>query len=242
MNDYNLKSDEVLLYSGNAYLIGDNNGRIEILLTNLNLVLISKTKKLFAKKETKISTYPMQDIKFFNDKPQIKNKDKHVELYFQNCEVIVNFNEKIDAWKFTSAATKLLTGKSIATRGAEKINGAVGVVDKALGIDTVDTVKNVLENGFAGGIIGGIRAKNLSKNNTSKIAKEALSVAKEYLNKDQSDYNSECITENSVQTIQNNSSDLDSQVESLKKLKELLDAGILTKEEFYSKKIQILNL
>jgi len=242
MKDYNLQPNEVLLYKGDAYRTGTNKGHVELLFTNLFLVLIIRSKKLFSKEEVYVETYPVQEIKMYSDVPQIKQESCHVELYFSHGEEAFDFSEKSEARKFVNIAFKLLTGKTIATRGAEKFNGAVGVVDKALGINTVDTVKNVLENGVVGSVLGGFHRKATVKNNGTLLAKDALGVAKDIFWGKQPSQQDNSITETASMTAANKPSAFDEKVESLKKLKDLLDSGILTQEEFDVKKKEILGL
>lgn len=240
MKDYSLQSDEVLLYEGYACRMDENVGGIDLLLTNLFLVLISRKKKLFSKEEVHVETMPLNQVKIYEGVPQILQKGNDVNLYFADGEVSLRFIDKNEMRKFTSAALTLLTGKSTATRGAEKVNKAVGIVDNALGINSVDTVKGVLENGLVGSVLGGFRKKNSAANNATILAKDAIDAARDIFGKKESPKPAiESASGEQPPEIQGQPA-FDSKVESLKKLKDLLDMGILTQEEFEAKRAEIV--
>ncbi len=226
MENYSLQANEVLLYKGEAY-----NG-IEIMLTNLNLIIVKKTQKLFKKAQVETFVYSKDDIKIYNDIPQVKQKESSVEIFLTLEEIKFDFYSRTEAHKFVNAVYELLTGKSTATRGAEKIKSAIKLVDNTLGIDTMDTVKNVMENGIAGSLLGGIGKKVGIKSKSSAI-KETVGVAKDVIGT--------AATITASKTIEKNE-DYNEKIENVKKLKELLDAGILTQEEFDEKKKQLLGL
>ena len=109
------------------------------------------------------------------------------------------------------------------------------MVDDTLGINTVETVKGVLENGIAGTFLGGFKKKNPPATNITNtkasIVKDVVDVAKEVVQQTRSNE-----TDKKVQLT------YDEQFEALSKMKSLLDAGILTQEEFDAKKKEILGL
>lgn len=224
MEHYALGTDEVVLYKNNVRHANDGNKSCELILTNINLVLIKKEKIRFGKSQFNVYGFPMSDIKIYEDMPQIKHHKDSVELYFVNSEQTIIFDSSIEASKFTNAAYKLITGKSMSGRGAEKVKNAIHLVDDTLGINTVGTVKNVLENGVVGSAIGGIgkltKAAKIAK--TAKDIGQALDVPAKQATAKPASY--------------------DEQLEALGKLKSLLDAGILTQEEFDTKKKEILGI
>lgn len=229
MKNYSLKPNESVLYQCNAC---DN---VEVILTNLNLVLIKTTKKLFQKNQIAVDVYPKENIKIYNGVPQIKQKDCSVEIYLTSTEEKIKFLSKRDVHKFVNAVFELLTGKSIATRGAQKIKNAVVLVDNTLGINTVDTVKNVIENGVAGGVLG-VLGKTVKKSSKgTNTVNKVLDVTKDILG------TTETIS-NTPQIESKSSADYKEQIETIKKMKDLLDAGVLTQEEFEAKKKEILGL
>lgn len=229
MENYSLKANESILYKGNAC------GDVEVILTNLNLVLIKTAKKLFQKNQIVVDVYPKEEIKIYNGVPQIKQKNCSVEIYLTSTERKIDFLSKRDVHKFVNTAFELLTGKTISARGAQKIKNAVGLVDDTLGINTVDTVKNVIENGVAGSILDvlGKTVKKASKG--TNTAKEVLDVTEDILGTSKT-------VSNMPQIELESSTNYNEQIETIKKMKELLDAGILTQEEFEAKKKELLGL
>lgn len=224
MENYNLQANESVLYKGEAILAKRT---VELLLTNLNIVLIQKTKKMFSKPVVEVEAFSINQIKVYNGIPQIKLNGYDVEVYLVNSEIVLTFESKHEAKKFINSATELITGKTMAVRGADKVKNAVGIVDDTLGINTIGTIKSVVENGVVGTVLGGIRKINTTQEETKPSLMQLQN-------------NQDC----SVNEADNAKSvcSLDEQIEALKKLKELLDAGIITQEEFDTKKKQIMGI
>ena len=159
MIEYRLQADEVQLYSGSVYCC-DSNGKaivknpVPFMLTNINLVFTFKTKKLFQKEETSIEILPISNIKMYNGMPQIKHDGHMVAIFLTTCEKYLSFESKVEARKFVSQTTNLLTGQTMIERGAGKLRDTLHLVDDTLGINTIDTVKNVIENGVTGLLFG----------------------------------------------------------------------------------------
>ena len=233
MTNYNLLPNESVLYSGDVF-IEELNGDHELTLTNLNIIIVSTVKKLFAKEQITVNTYPVEQIKIYNEIPQIKQKGSNVEIFLSTEEIAFDFPSKTEAHKFIDAAMQLLTGKSAAERGSDKVKGAIGLIDNALGINTVNTVKNALENGISGSILGGFNKKTTTIAKGATVASEVVGIAKDLFGNKSA---AKAIPENTTPAIPT-----DEQLDSLKKLKDLVDAGILTQEEFDAKKKQILGL
>lgn len=240
MDNFTLEANETILYRREGRLVNKNenlvgvlttNTQNELILTNLQLIFIKKTKKLFSSEEVEVEMYPIEEIKFYNNIPQIIQNNTCVDIYLLNEEKTFDFHSRIEAHKFINKAHELLTGKSISTRGADKVKGAVNLIDSTLGINSVDTVKNVVENGVLGTIMG----KGVRHPSKGSALKDILTTTKEIINKKTNSIES-------TQTQKESTSSFEDQVESLKKLKSLLDAGIITQEEFDTKKKQILNL
>ena len=66
-----------------------------------------------------------------------------VELYFFHDEVEFLFKSGSELHRFMNAALKLLTNKTKFERGAEKVKGAISIVDNSLGVNSVDACRNV---------------------------------------------------------------------------------------------------
>ena len=102
-----------------------------------------------------------------------------------------------------------------------------------MGINTVDTVKGVLENGLADTLFSGFKMNKSasSSSNNSSAVKEVAEIAKDV-----------------IKETRSNSSDkkeqlsYEEQIDALNKMKALLDTGILTQEEFDAKRKEILGL
>jgi hypothetical protein len=232
MINYALQQNETILYQGNVSL-EKRTGTVEIILTNLNLVLIITTRKFLSKSQIDVETYPIEDIKIYNNVPQIKQKNACVEIFLTCGEIVANFDSMFEASKFVNSALRLITGKTMAERGADKFKGAVGLVDDALGINTVETVKNVLENGITGTLMGGFGKKSAPVAKRTSTAREVVGIAKELIG---------TTTPAQEALPASTSSPTNEQLETLKKMKELVDMGVLTQEEFETKKKQLLGL
>ncbi len=232
MANYQLKTDEVVLYRGNVAIVG-RRGKTLLILTNQNVIFeISTKKSIFGKPEVEAEVYPLQEVKIYEEKPQVKQKGPKVEIFFLTNEIKLEFPSLIEASKFNMAIVKVITGKSIQDRGADKVKGTLQFVDDALGINAVDTVKGVLENGVVGSLIGGVggaRKKGQPGKQSTKgdWVGEAVNTAGEIAKKKLTSPSSESI---------------EKQMEAVRKLKDLLDEGILSEEEFEQKKKEILGL
>lgn len=170
--------------------------------------------------------------------PQLKQKNSTVEIYFTNEEVRLTFDSKFTVLKFINAANTLLTGKSMSERGAAKFKGAVELVDDALGIKTIDTMKGVLENGVVGTVFSGIGKMGkvpVKANSVANTIAEAVGITKSFIGDKEA-------VETAEKREEPQGISLIEQIEALKKLKDLVDAGILTQEEFDAKKKQIMGL
>lgn len=230
MENYTLQSNESVLYKGGCSLV-NKSANVELVLTNLNLVFIKKTKKLFAKEEIEVEIYPVEEIKIYNGLPQIKQKDNIVEIFLTSGEIDVSFISKQEIRKFISKAYELLTGKTMAERVSDKVKGAVKLVDDTIGVNTADAIKNVVGNGLVGAVFGsfGKNARNQLKGGSP--LKEVLSVTKDVFGK-----------KTDEQETSKPMDSLDDQIETLKKLKDLLDYGIISQDEFDIKKKEIMSL
>ena len=222
MDNYSLKSNESLLFKANAY------DGIEVLLTNFNLVLVKRTKKIFSKEHTIINIYPIEQIKKYNGIPQIKKRSTSVEVFLTSCEIKVNFTSLKDTHKFVNTAFELLTGKSFSTRGAEKVKNTINLVDNTLGIHTVDTVKNIMENGVIDSIFRGREKNKITKSSNNNTIKETAKTFQKSTG--------ETVNISSLHSTETKTEDYSHKIEVVKKMKDLLDAGILTQEEFEMKK------
>lgn len=155
MENYKLREDEVLLYKGDIEM-SDKKDNTQLLLTNINIVFITKTKKIFQEESVDVISFPIEDIKMYEGVPQVKTKSNNVEIYLKSGEKEFAFDSKNELHKFVSAINKLLTGKSGTERNAEKVKKAIDLVNDTLGIDVLKCSTNVTKNNLVGSIIGSI--------------------------------------------------------------------------------------
>lgn len=228
--EYQFEEDEIVLFR--ARCVWDYTGSLlnryngEVILTNKNLVIYKSFIKLFTKPENNIIVHPISDITIYNDKPQVKVKLMTCELYVKNIGYRFNFSMALnDATKFSNAIMELLTGKTFTDRSAEKVKGTINLVDNTLGINSVETTVDVLKNGLAKTSFRILKKKTKPNSLLNKAAK--------FL-----DNNTDIIRNDEV--VSDDS--MDDNIDKVKKLKELLDQGILTQEEFDKKKKQLLKL
>lgn len=157
MVNYELQSNEVILYEGmvtsKAY-----KGNLQLTLTSQKIVF-EKEKGLFKKERELIEIILLENIKFYNDTAQIKQKGAEVEIQAVEKNITLIFSGILEARKFTGKILDAVTGTTLAKRGSNKIKDAFNMVDDTLGLDTRDTIKGVLENGVKGTILNGISKK-----------------------------------------------------------------------------------
>lgn len=239
MENYALQQNESILYKSScSYLTKENenffeslttNERAELVLTNQNLIFIMKSKKLFAKEQVFVETYSIDEIKIYKDIPQIKPNDSKVEIFFVSGEKIIDLYSKSEVRKFMNKAFELLTGKTKTVRASDKIKGAVNLVDDTLGISLVGTITNAAQKGLVGTVLGGFIKKPKIKGSKTEQILDAINTTANLRNENSEEQKIEIAS-------------LDSQIETLKKLKELLDQGIITQDEFEIKKKQVMGL
>lgn len=136
MENYTLAPDEVLLYKGTVTEAEDPDTEIELLLTNLNIVFVRGLAE-----EILLEQYPVSDIKVYKDTPQLKQKNRRVEIFLTSGEKTVVFKTFLDAARFTEQVMELITGQSVLVRGAGKFKKTVDGINAALGMDIVEEAR-----------------------------------------------------------------------------------------------------
>ncbi len=236
MEYYSLQPDEAVLYKGTVHfgsydsdLTGQKNVLPEahLILTNQKLVFISDSPE---NEQGNAETYPIEDIKIYNGNPQIRQTDCRVEIYLKSTEKTAIFCSAHEAKRFTLSALERITGKPLSVRYAEKIKKTISLVDDTLGTDAIGTVKSVLENGIIGAVFG----KKAKKKHMRQKEKASVSG-----NPSNPHRNGDADGTKDTDTAASSLS-CEEQMEALRKLKELLDAGILTQKEFDTQKKKIL--
>ena len=117
---------------------------------------------------------PLSEIKVFEGQPQVKFYNETIELYLMNEVFAIIIQDKKQAKEFVSTINKQLTGKSAYERNTEKVGKAIGVIDKAFGINTVESMKEIITNGIGSkiNIFGklGKKSNDKSKNKSEKTS------------------------------------------------------------------------
>lgn len=149
MKNYELSSDEVVLYKGDVKAV-DGKDEIQLILTNLNIVFITTHKKIFGKEEIVVDDYPVDEIKIYNGVPQLKPNGNIVEIYLLNDDKEVVFSTKREIRKFIDEATNLLTHKTKIERCAEKVKKTIDLVNDTFDTDIVGAVKTAVKDGVVG--------------------------------------------------------------------------------------------
>ena len=146
MENYILQKDETILFRGNAQYLP--NGKpderfeelIDVLLTNHNIVLVHKRKKLF-KTVTEVGVFGVSDVKIYDETVQIIRRKAIVDVYLNEGELFLNFIKEKYAKEFCDKAQRLISGNSKFVRSVKKTRKAVKETNEALDIDVVDIAK-----------------------------------------------------------------------------------------------------
>ena len=208
-------SDNDKTIGGKAKRPNSENGQVEVLLTNFNIVLIDIIDDIIG-----VETLPIATLKIYKGIPQVKHKGLNVEIYFTSGEKYLTFANRVEIHKFVKAIYELVTGKTQAERGVKKFKRGIDLVDETLEISTLDTVKGIVEKGintFAS--IKGIKG-NLFAFKDRKAE--------------------ELESNNNARKMIAGKTDMD--LDALKTLNEFLNEGIISQEEYEIKKKEILGL
>ncbi len=149
MEYYTLQNDEVALFQAENVWCKEKKAKVQVILTNLALVLVEIRKKLFSK-NADVEVLLLETIKYYNEQPYIKHKETNVETYFLGAERTLEFGSKKEAKQFVTQAINTTTKTTTLERGLRKVKQTVDTVDNTLGIDSVGIVKKA-----AGGVFNG---------------------------------------------------------------------------------------
>ena len=101
MANYDLQSDEVVLYEGmvtsKAY-----KGNLQITLTSKKIVF-EKEKGVFKKERELVDIISLENIKFYNDTAQIKQKGTDVELQTVDKNITLVFSGMLESMNLLTA-------------------------------------------------------------------------------------------------------------------------------------------
>lgn len=263
MENYELQEDEIVLFKGYAYITKIKT-QAEIILTNQRIVLTT-TKHYYPKEEVDVETYQISDIEILDNVPQIKINKERVEIHFNSDELILRFSSKTESQKFTNVIKKLFSDKPTINKAIEKIKNFFNYICTALGITPLELFEIILSETKVGRTakvatkVAATASPKKGKANTSDDSKEknnhtglktaaniGLKTAElivHNLNTAQKqDAPESKAAKTSTTSTEKASTNINDNIEAVKKLKELLDAEILTQAEFDTKKKQLLGL
>ena len=173
---------------------------------------------------------PLSEIKIFEGQPQVKFYNETIEL------------DKKQAKEFVSTINKQITGKSAYERNTEKVGKAIGVIDKAFGINTVESMKEIITNGIGSkiNIFGklGKKSNDKSKNKSEKTSDVGQTAKLIFSSIKTTERESEQERQIAEEKAKNESFDV--MCDKLIKIKNLLDAGAITQEEYDKSKAEIM--
>ena len=176
MKNYELKEDEVVLFKGMVCLLSDWKDKkecvynTELLLTNYNVVLTTKIRKLISSIEEQ-RVYCIEDIKVYDQSVQVIRKKKMVDMYFLSAEVFLVFEKEKSAKEFCDKTIKLRDGNSKFVRSVKKAQKAIGETNEALDIDMVEIAKKT--GALACDIVSGLGTVNGAGKTVKGVAKIA---------------------------------------------------------------------
>ena len=152
MENYELAEDEVILLTTEVYY-NDVEDKLLLTLTSKKIII----EKVEIKK---VSLLNISDIKLYNNKVQVHQKNTEVYIQTIKNNFTIKFDNAIEAVKFVTKVTDVVTGTTMSDRGVKKVKNAFDKVDDVLGFDTRGTVKGVIENGITGTLLKGIKRKD----------------------------------------------------------------------------------
>lgn len=168
MAKYNLQPNESIIMKQERVLHGGRMATFtdELILTNINLVLISKG---LLGNSKGIQIIPLKQIKVFNGKAQVligktSGGFPQLDVYYSSGQDSFGFESKKEAIKWMDNINKLVTGKSIVVDASPgmAIPGSEYIAETLKG--TIDTFKGAF----------GLKQKN-STELPSKVAKKCSS-------------------------------------------------------------------
>ena len=146
MSAYELGSDEAVIMQDFQVLEGNKN--ITLILTNQNIIQVSKVSKGLWSTEEQAVKYPLLELKELNGKPNIiMGKDKYgktqLELYFSGYEKYYLFQSKIAERKWAGAIEKAYRTCVAEQRKKDKEKAGAGAIFAPLR-GTMESVKHAV--------------------------------------------------------------------------------------------------
>lgn len=150
MENYVLKENETVLYRHAVFVLPISKKRDEMIpeselwLTNLNIVICTPKKKLLRTVfETEV--YSVADVKRYDERVQVINRGKIVDIYLKDKELFLDFKKSGEAKLFSDIALRLMSGESKFVRGVKRVRKEIRETDEALEIDTIGIAKVTAE-------------------------------------------------------------------------------------------------
>lgn len=149
MENYTLKQDETVLFRSEITLLQNGKResnskppRADLLLTNLYIVLIKRTKRIFSEIVT-TEIYDVNDVKIYDESVQILRNKAFVDIYTKKGEIFIEFDKEKLAKTFCDKAIRLISGYSKLVRAVKKTQKAINETNEALDINIMNGAKAV---------------------------------------------------------------------------------------------------
>lgn len=159
--NFSLGNDEVILYEGEVgFKMDAKKSATKLLLTlTSNRMIFEKVRGILKKEKELIEIILLNEIKLFNGEIQCQQKNKELYIQTMGKNFFLVFPGYFQASKVSTKIINAATGTTVAERGSDKVKQAFDLVDNALGLDTREIAKGLLENGIKGTIINGLKSK-----------------------------------------------------------------------------------
>ena len=130
MANYELHPEEVVLYEGDTTCKAYK-GNLQLTLTSQKIVF-EREKGLFKKERELVDIILLENVKFYNNTVQIKQKGSEVEVQTVEKNFTITFSGMLEVRKFTGKIINAVTGTTLAKRGSNIIKDAFAIVDDTL--------------------------------------------------------------------------------------------------------------
>ena len=161
--NFSLGNDEVILYEGEVGFKIDakkSAAKLFLRLTSTRMIF-EKVRGILKKEKELIEIILLNEIKLFNGEIQCQQKNKELYIQTMGKNFFLVFPGYFQASKVSTKIINAATGTTVAERGSDKVKQAFDLVDDALGLDTREIAKGLLENGIKGTIINGLKSKKI---------------------------------------------------------------------------------
>ena len=141
MEIYKFKEDEVALLKEEVKVTGEI-GKAEIILTNLNIILVTNIKEMLKVQDPKVEVISFENLKMFEGKPYITIKSNIAEIYLKDSEREITFKNRLALHNFVNTTTKAVTNQKINESKADKMKNVLILVND--NIELVQMSANIL--------------------------------------------------------------------------------------------------